>query len=407
MADRHRWWQRVRELLMLVGLLALYGVGLPALFVLFGKGEAWPWLLPMHHAAHYLFVALLLLFVVGLGHHWRQMRSQPNRFATRLAAEGVTYLLLPDRELLPPRHPAARTDGDLWAELGELLPKGQHLAVELVKQESAVGFALHGLPEAARAAVTQIMAHWPGTQVRQLPLDELPMFAQGDAAWWCVIRPSSKQRPIQPAVQDPCLALLSEVARLPQGIKGGVQLLARRDPYSGPTLERQSIHKSVPVLNMLNKRYELYRQPWEVGIVDQTHRRDIEEWADRASRDFLDVHLMVWAKAPSEVQAQRHARQLAQTIIAQYGPSNLLKLHKEGADLPPKHRFTAFEGGSWTDRELGSLLHLVGRDGVAVAPTLRCATAKILPPAAANLLSPGVLLLAQRSVYPSTEIPIS
>lgn len=398
MTERRIWWQSVRDLCLGLGAVALYALGLPWLFVVLGKGGEW--LLTLLGASGYVLILLLILLVCGLWYHWRQMRGYPDRFAGRLQAEGITYLLLPDRDLAP-RHPAARTDADLWAELGDLLPRREHLALDLLKRETSVAFVLQGLPDAARAAATQIMAHYPGTQVRQLSPDEDPLLAvQATAAWWCALRPTDKHRPVQAAVQDPCLALLSEVARLPGRVQGGLQVLARHDPYSTLDLERRAIRKSLPVLNMRNPRYERYRPLWEVGVVDQSDQRDLAEWSTRARRAFLDVQLVVWASAETEAAAKRCARQLAQTVIAQYGPSNPLKVHREGVGLPHRRRFTPFGGWSWTDQEIGSLLHLVGREGVAVAPNLQCATARILPPAVANHLPASAHVLQHHPLIP-------
>ena len=393
MTDRKALWQRLRRVAALVAVSGIYLLLLPTLIVTLWEGRPWSWLAALAALRREVALVLLVALCAGALQQLVALRHQPRRFSRQLQAEGVSYLLLADRELVA-RHPLDKRDGDLWGEIATLVPIGEYLAFDCVGSAEQVMLLVTGLPHAARAAATQLMAHWPGTQLRPLVGIQEPLARLAAETelyhWHCHIRPTARRHPIQPAVADPALALLSEVARLPEGVQGGLQLLVGPNPYSGHNLEQTAIRKSVPILNHRNRRYEeLYRQPWETTVIDRSDQRDIEEWSARANRRFLDVQLVVWAAATDLAPARQHARQLARTAVAQYGPRNPLRLTHEAQGSCASRQRRLFAGGNWTDQELGTLFHLFGREGVAVAPTLAMASAKILPPAAANRLIYG------------------
>ena len=109
-------------------------------------------------------------------------------------------------------------------------------------------------------------------------------------------------------------------------------------------------------------------------------RRGEKGLDQRAQRIFLEARLLVWASAGTEEMARSVARSLARTLMAQFGPSNPLRQAAEGPGAPTGREFPLFGGKPWADDELATVAHLLGKDGRSVAPQLRVAPAKPLPP---------------------------
>lgn len=145
----------------------------------------------------------------------------------KIDKQGVVRLVLP-------RVDAKTTMADavqFWNQVSDLIPKYQHITFEMAGSSHRVNFALAADAGANRALIMQAMADWPGTQ--SAPVDTAeddPLFvAEGQSAVQIVLRPKQSRRPIQTAVTDVLAAPLVEIARLPEGVKGGVLVLVRGD----------------------------------------------------------------------------------------------------------------------------------------------------------------------------------
>ena len=90
--------------------------------------------------------------------------------------------------------------------------------------------------------------------------------------------------------------------------------------------------------------------------------------------------MIVWASAETSKQAQGVMRSLASDVSAQYEIANPLILFGE-QKRPPTLRYPTYAGKPLTDMELGAVMHLLGKDGVQIAPLLATATARNLEPA--------------------------
>lgn len=382
MWGRRQLWGRVQLVFALVSLAAFYLVGLPWLMTALDVAARWPGATALYPWRWTLLAACPLLFLVGVAFAYRHLQGQVRQQHDRLATSGVSYRLLP-RVVEGSARPNPRAGGDLWAQVATLLPARELVSLEVVGQEEDAFFLLRALPATTRALGTQLLADWPGTQLQRLDLDPLvELAAAGYAAWWVEVRPTHAQRPIRPAVTDPGLALLGELVRLRAGVQGGLQVVVRPDPTSPQQMAARAEAKSIPLLNRHNRLYhEVYRQPWESALATASDQREMDEAQGRAQRPFLNAHLVVWATAETRERAHCAAQQLAQVVIAQYGPSNPLVVGSAGAGLPVQRASGLFQGRPWTDEELGTLLHLVGAEGPAAAPGLRVATARTLPPA--------------------------
>jgi len=294
-----------------------------------------------------------------------------DEFRRRLAEEGKTVLLLPR----PDARPVMVSQIDLWSRLAEIIPKGEHIAFELSGGALGIAFSIRATEGVVRSVVTQIISEWPGSRVQRVERKEDDPLSPADStcAWWVEIAPSSSEAPIETVVPDPLIALLTEIARLPQGVQGGLQVLVRGDPFTRSRLGR----KAARLTAQRSTGKSLEQKRGEKGL-DQ-----------RAQRLFLETRLVVWASAGSDEMARSVARSLARTLIAQFGPSNPLRRVAEGVGVPVEREFPLFGGLPWTDGELAVVAHLVGKDGLDIAPQLKVAPAKPLPPSPESRVPPG------------------
>jgi hypothetical protein len=84
--------------------------------------------------------------------------------------------------------------------------------------------------------------------------------------------------------------------------------------------------------------------------------------------------------ADSESRAEGIARGLARAVSASYGHSNPVKPVRSGKDPLPVLERSMGKSQAWADDELSTLAHLTGSDMLFVAPRLKTASAKSLPP---------------------------
>lgn len=333
-------------LLTVWGLLAFALAGWPAL----AAGQFSP--------ARYIIVvaALPLMLGLALGLTWWQRRT---------SADGPVMIVLPRRDArtIPPGQIS------FWSQIADVLPHGSHVAFEFSGDSEKQVFSMRAAERNSRAVMVQILATWDGAQIR--PVDgerEMdPMAVDEGATWWVELRPRT-QRPIQASSPDPLIAVMTDVARLPVALQGGVQVLVRADPYSRRRLGAEAAQRTAT-----SKGKSL------------AEKRDDKSLDARASQIFLEAQVRVWASAPSLEAARQTARGLARTLLAQFGPSNPLVIARQGAGHQAlvERRFDLFAGWPWTDVELSLIAHLTGKEGLGAAPQLRTASARALPPSPA------------------------
>ena len=252
-----------------------------------------------------------------------------------------------------------------WNQVPQLTPKHQHVSYSLAGSVDGVYFSTCANDGVSRALITQAMADWPGTQSRPVTGENDPIYVAPDKpAYHIILRSKNPKKPILAAVDDPLAAPLVEIARLPKGVRGGILVLVRPDPYT-----RRKLGAAAAVASM------------ETGQSLQ-EKREIKASDQRAQRIFLECRLIVWAAASTPKMARSVARSLANSVMAQYQASNPLKKHKEKSGRP-RRAFPLFAGCPWTDGEIATIAHLKGKGGRALAPQLETAPANPLPPSPA------------------------
>lgn len=352
MVARTRFLRRLRGLVGLYLLVVLYANGLPYLLRFLGRETEWLNILQV--AGRGALAGLPLLAGLSLLIWWQARCKR--------AVSGRTMLLLPR-----PDAPPVKADRvSLWARLADVIPRDEHIAFELSGGSEGVAFSIWATPAVARSILIQVVAEWPGTQARPVekPEDDPLYIPGGRSAWWVEVQPTDTDRPIEAPTPDPLMALLTEVAGLAEGVRGGLQVLARGDPFT----RRRLGTKAARLTAQRATGKSLEQKRGETGL-DR-----------RAQRIFLEARLVVWASAGTEEMARSVARSLARTLVAQFGPSNPLHMAAQGPGAPTGREFPPFAGWPWADDELAAVIHLVGKDGRAVAPQLRVAPARPLPP---------------------------
>lgn len=279
----------------------------------------------------------------------------------RIGSQGVVRLVLPRVDAKT----SAKDAIQFWNQVSDLIPKHQHVTFELAGSNLGVNFALGADAGANRSLILQAMADWPGTQSKPVAdAEDDPLYIEpGQKAVQIVLRPKHDGKPIQTAVNDVLAAPLVEIARLPEGVKGGVLVLVRGDNQTkkklGAIAAKETAEKTT------GKSLE--------------QKRSIKDADSRAQRIFLEVRVIVWAAANSTAMAQSVARSLARSVKAQYEATNPLEQVIE-KEKQPRRVFPLFSGRPWTDAELATLAHLEGEPGAAIAPQLETAPARPLPP---------------------------
>jgi len=312
---------------------------------------------------------------VGLAAAALALERRRHREVEERVRSGPTMLLLPRAEMATPKTVS------LWARLAEILPPGEHLAWEVSGGSDRVVFSFRAAADTLPRALAQVTAEWPGVQARRVEPENDPVRPpEGAEVWWVELAPQSADRPIETSGSEPLLAVLTEIARLPEGVRAGVQILARGDPVTRSRLGARAV------------RHAASRDRSE------RERSEGRRMAERASRLFLEVRLLVWASARTRGLAQVTARALAGALAAQFGPSNPIRRRAEGAGSLETRAFPLFAGMPWADTEIGLIGHLLGKDGLAVAPQMRVAPARPLPPSPECRVPSGARVALRRSV---------
>ena len=314
--------------------------------------QVWAWGLPT------LYVVMILLFVTGQ----LLLAVIRNR---RFARDAVTYHIMPRADA---PSGGCETGRQFWNQVSDMLPRGEHVVMGLsTMPDQSLQFSLTARPKSAERIVHQLLADWPGAQVRK----QTKQSGEPSAASITVsimLATQSTAKPLITQVQDPLYAPLVELSRLPSHAQAGVQVQARRDLWTQKsqlrTAQQQAIQKPST----------------------QTERQADRASDERAAHPFLETRIVVWATATNKEEATRIARSLAQDVSAQFSISNPL-ISQQERNRTPSMRFPAFAGQPLTDKELGSLMHLLGKEGVQLAPLLATATARNLEPSQACRIS--------------------
>ena len=78
-------------------------------------------------------------------------------------------------------------------------------------------------------------------------------------------------------------------------------------------------------------------------------------------------------------------------LSAQFEAPTRLRPKKTRRQSP--HHFPLIDGSPWTDDELGLVAHFLGREGIEVAPQLKTAVSRSLPPSPRNRVPRGAVIL--------------
>ncbi len=276
-------------------------------------------------------------------------------------AEGPTLFLLPRSDWKP----VDSSKVNLWARLADALPHDEQISFEVGGSDTDLFFALHGSEDGMRAALTQFKSEWPGLQRRPVEIDPA-VVPEGWHVYWVELCPHNWKEPILALSNDPLRSVLVEVnGVIGQGC-GLVQVLARNDFGTRAKLGTAAF----------NARAEKMQNAG-VRAIRTREARGLEE---REQRAFLQVTVRCVGIADSESRAQGIARGLARTVSASYGHRNPVKPVRYGKDPRPVLERRMGRSQSWADDELATLAHLTGSDMLFVAPRLKTASAKSLPP---------------------------
>ena len=275
--------------------------------------------------------------------------------------EGPTLLLLPrsDWKAVDP------SKVNLWARLADALPHDEQISFEVGGSDVDLFFALHGSEDGVRAALTQFKSEWPGLQRR--PVETDPAAVPEDwHVYWVELCPHNWKEPIMALSNDPLRSVLVEVNGVIGRGRGLVQVIARNDFGTRAKLGTAAF----------NARAEKMQNAG-VRAIRTKEARGLE---GRAGRAFLQVTVRCVGIADSGSRAQGIARGLARTVSASYGHRNPVKPVRYGKDPRAVIERRMGRSQAWADDELATLAHLTGSDMLFVAPRLKTASAKSLPP---------------------------
>ena len=285
----------------------------------------------------------------------------------RTAADGPAMILLPRRDAKT----LAPGKVSFWAQAADILPRGTHVSFEFSGDSEKQTFSIRAAERNSRAMMVQTLTAWGGAQTRTVDGDKEidPMSIDERNTWWVEIRPKYADRAIESTSPDPLLALMTDISRLAASLQGGLQILARGDPFSRSRLGSEAAQRTSVVARGKSLQ----------------EKRDDKGLDSRASQTFLEARVIVWASAPGLKAARKTARGLARTLIAQFTPSNPLTLAQQGKghQILLKREYGLFTGRPWTHTELALIAHLTGKEGLGAAPQLRTAAARALPPSPA------------------------
>ncbi len=301
-----------------------------------------------------LLLALVLTRVILKQCYWAAIQ--------RRVATGLTYLLLPRSDW----RPISPDKVNLWARLADALPHDEHLSFEIAGSDTELCFAVHGSENGMRAALTQFKAEWPGVQRRPVEVD-LAAVPEGWNIFWVELRPHSWREAIVALSDDPLRSVLVEVNGVIGRGRGLVQVIARNDFGTRAKLGKAAFTARAG-------------QAQNAGVrALQTKAARSHE--ARAERAFLHVTIRCVGFADEKSRAEGIARGLARAVSSGYGHKNPVKQVLSGRNpLPVLERRMGKRPQAWADDELATLAHLVGSDMLHVAPRIKTASAKSLPP---------------------------
>jgi len=292
----------------------------------------------------------------------RAWRAKAKREAIEARVmSGPTIFLLPRSDWKP----VDPGKVDIWARLADALPHDEQISFEVGGSDTDLFFALHGSVEGVGAALTQFKSEWPGLQRR--PAEPEPaLLPEGWHIHWIELCPHDWKEPITSLSNDPLRALLVEVNAVIGHGRGLVQVIARNDFGTRAKLGKAAFAARA-------------EQVKNAGIkaLRTKEARGLEE---RAERTFLQVTVRCVGFADSQSRAEGIARGLARAVSASYGHQNQVKPVKYGKDPLPVLQRCMGKSQAWADDELATLAHLTGSDMLFVAPRLKTASAKSLPP---------------------------
>jgi hypothetical protein len=324
------------------------------------RADAWEFILTWLHTYQVWIILVIVFFtVIPIFKAWGK-RRQRNAIAERVKT-GPTVLLLP-RSDWRPVDPAKI---NLWARLADALPHDEPISFEIGGSGTDLFFALHGSDEGVRAALTQFKSEWPGVQRRPVETDHASVPSDWHV-FWVELRPHSWREPINALSNDPLRSVLVEVNGVIGRGRGLVQVIAQNDYGTRAKLGNAAF----------NARAEKVQNAG-VRAIRTREARGLEE---RAQRAFLQTTIRCVGIADSESRAEGIARGLARAVSASYGHSNPVKPVRSGKDPLPVLERRMGKSQAWADDELSTLAHLTGSDMLFVAPRLKTASAKSLPP---------------------------
>ena len=324
------------------------------------RAQAWDFILTWLDTYKVWLVLVLLFFtVIPILKAW--MKRKRMKAIVERVKSGPTVFLLP-RSDWRPVDPAKI---NLWARLADALPHDEPISFEVGGSGTDLFFALHGSEEGVRAALTQFKSEWPGVQRR--PVDSDPAVVPSDwHVFWVELRPYSWRESISALSHDPLRSVLVEVNGVIGRGRGLVQVIAQNDFGTRAKLGTAAFNARAGKV-----------QNAGVRAIKTREARGLEE---RAQRAFLQTTIRCVGIADSATRAEGIARGLARAVSASYGHSNPVKPVRSGKDPLPVLERRMGKSQAWADDELSTLAHLTGSDMLFVAPRLKTASAKSLPP---------------------------
>ena len=354
----------------------LFGYALAGIKPLFWR-NIWMWGLPtLFSVLVVVYISLQLVF-----------QQRANR---RFERQAITYHIYPRAD---EESGGCETGTQFWNQVVDLLLKNDHLILSISRlADQGIRFGMTALPETCRTVLHQLLADWPGTQVKEAASLGAPFSGgsrqaeNGQPTAHIQLAPSNVTQPLQTRMTDPMLPPLVELSQLPATVEAGILVYVRRDVLTQQrqlrTAQRQAAARK--------RAAKLQATPQPPTLTEKRADRAGDE---RADRPFLEVQITVWASAETMQQARAVMHSLAKDVSAQYGIANpLIQFGEKGRQ--PTVRFPTYAGKPLTDIELGSVMHLLGKKGVQVAPQLATATARNLEPAQSCRIPAQAQLLA-------------
>jgi hypothetical protein len=316
---------------------------------------------PTHELRVYAGLGLFNICVFGFVYLRAKLAKMKRTAINARVAAGPTFFLLPRSDWKPIDPFKVK----LWARLAEALPHDEHISFELGGSDTDLFFALHGSENGARAALTQFKAEWPGMQRRPAESDPA-LLPEGWHLHWIELCPHYWKEPIIALSNDPLRSLFVEVNGVIGQGRGLVQVIARNDFGTRARLGRAAFATHV-------------RDVQNAGVraLQVKEARTLEE---RAGLSFLQVTVRCVGFADTQSRAEGIARGLARAVSASYGHRNPVRPVKSGQNPRPVIERLMGRTQVWANDELSTLAHLTGSDMLFVAPRLKIASAKSLPP---------------------------